>query len=97
MICYLWFAPSPAKGDATSDGSPAASGDGREREGRERGERPSALQLTASPTFVAFTQKLETTQVDASSSSYFFDLSPNPSSSSPCVFWAGAGAGADNL
>ncbi|KAJ7474021.1 hypothetical protein FB451DRAFT_1398028 [Mycena latifolia] len=57
MICYLWFAPPPSNENAT-----AASTSSYETGGeRER------LQLTASPTFVAFTRKLlETTQVSQS-------------------------------
>ncbi|KAJ7232437.1 hypothetical protein B0H12DRAFT_1192332, partial [Mycena haematopus] len=51
MICYLWFASSTKAGKENDTG----------------GARPSPLQLTASPTFVSFTQKLlETTQVSQS-------------------------------
>jgi hypothetical protein len=59
MICYLWFAGA---------GGAAASSSNNTTSGKEEGGRatPSALQLTASPTFVSFTQKLlETTQVSS--------------------------------
>ncbi|KAJ7767870.1 hypothetical protein DFH07DRAFT_954760 [Mycena maculata] len=65
MICYLWFAPSSS---AASTAMPSLNGKTAEgvagREGRRDGRTtPSQLQLTASKTFVAFTQKLlETTQ-----------------------------------
>ncbi|KAJ7362966.1 cyclin-domain-containing protein, partial [Mycena albidolilacea] len=61
MICYLWFAG--AGGAAASSSNNATSGM-KEESGRAT---PSALQLTASPTFVSFTQKLlETTQLSQS-------------------------------
>ncbi|KAJ7046181.1 hypothetical protein C8F04DRAFT_1322875 [Mycena alexandri] len=61
MICYLWFAPST---DRESKEKENVGGEAKELSGRTT---PSALQLTASPTFVSFTQKLlETTQVSQS-------------------------------
>ncbi|KAJ6505541.1 hypothetical protein C8R45DRAFT_817405, partial [Mycena sanguinolenta] len=70
MICYLWFASPPAGDDSSKEnnanGDAGRGGQGRERE-QERERKPSALQLTASPTFISFTQKLlETTQVSQS-------------------------------
>ncbi|KAJ7461282.1 hypothetical protein B0H11DRAFT_119738 [Mycena galericulata] len=76
MICYLWFAPSPspskdASASLREDGVQGGVGEGGMGGGGGIGAggrtTPSALQLTASPTFVAFTQKLlETTQVSQS-------------------------------
>ncbi|KAJ7030192.1 hypothetical protein C8F04DRAFT_1367887 [Mycena alexandri] len=64
MICYLWFAPSTDR--ESKENLENVGGEAKEGVSGGRGT-PSALQLTASPTFVSFTQKLlETTQVSQS-------------------------------
>jgi len=70
MICYLWFS-IPAKGGDGSpvvgpvDGSPSATATASTNASKTT--PPSTLQLSTSPTFVTFMQKLlETTQVSQS-------------------------------